>query len=102
MSKRGSLVYQMQQALKGVFRPERRRYHDKKYGRTGMIRGIETMQCMVTDSCQFAHFIQKHWSGARYLEQVTPEMAHLDRIIANNSPQGLVSPFLSTQNSMYG
>ena len=75
MSKRGSLVYQMQQALKGVFRPGRRRYHDKKYGRTGMIRGIETMQCMVTDACQFAHFIQKHWQGVRYLEQVTPEMA---------------------------
>lgn len=75
MSKRGSLVYQMQQALKVVFRPGRRRYHDKKYGRTGMIRGIETMQCMVTDACQFAHFIQKHWSGVRYLEQVTPEMA---------------------------
>jgi len=75
MSKRGSLVYQMQQALKGVFRPGRRRYHDKKYGRTGMIRGIETMQCMVTDNSQFAHFIQKHWSGVRYLEQVTPEMA---------------------------
>ncbi len=75
MSKRGSLVYQMQQALKGVFRPGRRRYHDKKYGRTGMIRGIETMQCMVTDTSQFAHFIQEHWSGVRYLEQVTPEMA---------------------------
>lgn len=75
MSKRGSLVYQMQQALKGVFRPGRRRYHDKKYGRTGMIRGIETMQCMVTDTSQFAHFIQKHWSGVRYLEQITPEMA---------------------------
>ena len=75
MSKRGSLVYQMQEALKGVFRPGRRRYHDKKYGRTGMIRGIQTMQCMVADASQFAHFIQKHWPGVRYLEQVTPEMA---------------------------
>jgi integrase len=88
MGKRGSLVYQMQEALKGVFRPGRRRYHDKKYGRTGMIRGIETMQCMVAYTSQFAHFIQKHWSGVRYLEQVTPEMAQAfiaDHIRRENS-----------------
>jgi len=75
MSKRGSLVYQMQEALKGVFRPGRRRYHDKKYGREEMIRGIQTIQCMVADTSQFAHYIQKHWSEVRYLKEVTPEMA---------------------------
>lgn len=75
MSKRGSLVYQMQEALKGVFRPRRRRYHDKKYGRTGMIRSIGTMKCMVADTSQFAHFIKKYWPEVRYLEEVTPEMA---------------------------
>ncbi len=88
MSKRGSLVYQMQEALKGVFRPGRRRYHDKKYGRTGLIRGIETMQSMVADTSQFAHFVQKHWPGVRYLEQVTPEMAQAfiaDHIRRENS-----------------
>lgn len=61
MSKRGSLLYQMQEALKGVFRPGRRRYHDKKYGRKEMMRGIQTMQCMVADTCQSAHYIHKHW-----------------------------------------
>lgn len=75
MSKRGSLVYQMQEALKGVFRPGRRRYHDKEYGREGMIRGIQTMQCMMADAGQFAHFIRKHWPEVGYLEEVTSEMA---------------------------
>ncbi len=88
MSKRGSLVYQMQEALKGVFRPGRRRYHDKKYGRTGMIRSIGTMQCMVADTSQFAHFIKNPWPEVRYLEEVTPEMAQAfiaDHIRRENS-----------------
>jgi len=75
MSKRGSLVYQMQEALKGVFRPRRRRYYDKKYGRDDMIRGIVTMRCMVADASQFAHFIRKHWPQIQTLDEVTPEMA---------------------------
>ena len=88
MSKKGSLVYQMQEALKSVFRPGRRRYHDKRYGREEMIRGIGTMQCMVTDACQFAHFIQANWPEARNLEDVTPEMAQAyiaDHIRRENS-----------------
>lgn len=88
MSKRGSLVYQMQEALKSVFRPGRRRYHDKKFGRTTMIRGIETMQCMVADTSQFAHFIQKNSPEVRYLEHVNPEMAQAfiaDQIRRENS-----------------
>jgi integrase len=78
----------MQEALKSVFRPGRRRYHDKKYGREEMIRGIETMRCLVADASQFAHFIQKHWPEVRYLEEVTPEMARAyiaDHIRRENS-----------------
>jgi integrase len=88
MSKRGSLVYQMQEALKRVFRPGRRRYHDKNYGREEMIRGIETMRCVVADASQFAHFIQNHWPQIRTLEEVTPEMAQAfiaDHIRRENS-----------------
>lgn len=81
MSTRGSLVYRMQQALRGVFRPGRRRYHDKKYGRTGMIRGIETMQCMVTDTSQFAHFIQKHWQGCGIWSRLPPRWFRLSSLI---------------------
>jgi integrase len=88
MSKRGSLVYQMQEALKSVFRPGRRRYHDKRYSREEMIRGIKTMQCMVADTCQFARFIQANWPEVRSLEAVTPEMAQAyieDHIHRENS-----------------
>jgi len=75
MSKRGSLVYQMQEALKGVFRPGRRRYHDKEHGRNDVIRGIETMRCMVADTSQFARFIREQWPQVRNLEDVTPKIA---------------------------
>jgi integrase len=88
MSKRGSLVYQMQEALKSVFRPGRRRYHDKKYRRDEMIRGIKTMRCMVADTSQFAHFIKMKWPEVHRLEDVTPEMAQTyiaDHIRRENS-----------------
>ncbi len=88
MSKRGSLVYQMKEALKKVFRPGHRRYHDKRYGRQDTIRGIETMRCMVADVSQFARFIQKDWPQVRNLEEVTPEMAQAfiaDQIKCENS-----------------
>jgi len=75
MSKRGSLVYQMQEALKGVFRPERRRYHDREHGRNDVIRGDETMRCMVADTSQFARFIREQWPQVRNLEDVTPKIA---------------------------
>jgi integrase len=75
MSKRGSLAYQMQGALKGIFRPGRRRYHDREHGRDDMIRGIETMRCMVADVSQFARFIRARNPEIRILEDVTPKMA---------------------------
>lgn len=75
MSKKGSLSYQMEKALKAVFHPGHRCHHDKAQGREDVIRGINTMRCTVADSSQFARFIRQRWPEVKDVEQVTPAMA---------------------------
>jgi integrase len=75
MSGRGSLVYQMQETLKTVFRPGHSRHEDKKNGRCEIIRGIQTMRANMADVAQFARYVRIRWPNTNSIDQITPAMA---------------------------
>jgi integrase len=75
MSEIGSLGYQFENTLKAGFHPGHRRHHDKRDKRDAVIRGIETMRCMVADLYQFSRFIGRRWPEIKNQEDVSPELA---------------------------
>ena len=72
----GGLGYRMVKVLKTIFQPGGSRFEDKKHHREdGVIRGIGTMRTYSADAHHFSRFIRSQWPEAKYLKQITPEMA---------------------------
>lgn len=98
-SRPGSLGYQMENALKGVFHPGRSKHRDKHYGRDHeTIYSIETMRNMSANVHQFGRYVKDNWPEIKRLDQITPVMAqaHIDELVRRERSGGWIGRVCAT------